>query len=68
MMRLKKLRKIYRVLFPKKVTDTEFFESKLKSNHVITSFNKINTRYILNINNAFNLVLRNQNFSDYEVF
>lgn len=69
MARLKKLRKIYRILFPIKITANDLFENKLQTNHMITSFGKISEEeYILNVNNTFKLVLRNQNFSDYEVF
>jgi hypothetical protein len=68
MRRLKKLRKIYRILFPQRITEQEFFENKLKLNPIITCFTKLGAKYTLKIDNTLNLVLRDQNFSDYEVF
>jgi FkbM family methyltransferase len=67
-MKFKKFRKIYRIVFPIKYTETELFENQLKSNPLITHFKKNNSEYILEVANSFNLILRNQNFSDYEVF
>jgi FkbM family methyltransferase len=67
-MKFKKFRKIYRIVFPIKYTETELFENQLKSNPLITHFKKNNSEYILEVENSFNLILRNQNFSDYDVF
>lgn len=67
-MRFKKLRKIYRILFPKITTNVELFENKIKQNPLITSFKKIEDKYLLSLDNAFSLVLRNHYSSDYEVF
>jgi hypothetical protein len=66
--RFKKLRKIYRILFPKITTNVELFENKIKQNPLITSFKKIEDKYLLSLDNAFSLVLRNHYSSDYEVF
>ncbi|MES2239798.1 MAG: FkbM family methyltransferase [Bacteroidota bacterium] len=67
-MKLKKLRRIYRVLFPLKLSFQELFENNLKSNTLIREFNKVEDLYSLKLNNNTLLYLRDQNHSDYSVF
>ncbi|OBQ55397.1 FkbM family methyltransferase [Tamlana sp. s12] len=68
MKRLKKIRKIYRILFPIKFTEDQVFQNKLASNPVINSFIKNENNYEITLRDGEKLVLRNQNHSDYDVF
>ncbi|MBB1192509.1 hypothetical protein DNC80_02355 [Flavobacterium sp. SOK18b] len=67
-MNLKKLRQIYRILIPLKQTEEQRFESLLRSNNLITHFEKKGYFYVLKVANSFTLLLRGQEHSDYEVF
>lgn len=64
----KKIKKIFRILFPVELSKTELFEKNLKSNKLISNFWKENSYYILEVENSFKVVLRDYNFSDYNVF
>ncbi len=63
-----KLRKIYRVLFPKKYTDNEIFVNKLNTNPIIESFEKENDYFLATLLNKTKVYFRNQNHSDFDVF
>lgn len=67
-MKFKKLRKIYRVIFPKNFTTIELFENTLKSNNLIKKVIKSDLVYELELVDGLKLVTRDQNYSDYEVF
>ena len=66
--KLKKLRTIYRVLFPVKIDKTELFENNLNSNNKILDFVKKNDTYKITLFNKSTLELRNHKHSDYNVF
>ncbi|MBC7413297.1 MAG: FkbM family methyltransferase [Bacteroidia bacterium] len=65
---LKYLKKIYRVLKPKKFTNDEFFEITLQSNNLIKSYKKKADFYSVELINGIKLVIRGSNYSDYSVF
>lgn len=65
---LKKVRKIFRIIFPKRVSEIQFFENKLKANHLITYFKNEDSRYNIEIDFKFNLTIRGCKHSDYRVF
>ncbi|MFV5698668.1 FkbM family methyltransferase [Flavobacterium sp. ZT3R17] len=67
-MKFKKARKIFRLLFPKRISETQLFENKLRSNILIKNFVLIQDKYEIELLNGVKLFLRNQNHSDYEVF
>ena len=67
-MRLKKIRKIFRILFPKQMSVIQLFEFKLRSNNLIDSFFYEEDKYFLNLKNNIKLYLRGEKHSDYEVF
>ncbi len=67
-MKLKKLRKVYRIFFPKRFTANEFFENKLKSNREVAFYEKKEQSYEVTLTNKIKLKIRNENFSDYLVF
>lgn len=67
-MKLKKLRKIYRVLFPIKSSPCQIFINNLKVNKQIKDFEKIGKLYTLILQNDRKLYCRDQNHSDYSVF
>lgn len=67
-MKFRKLRKIYRIIFPKKLSDSDFFENALKSNVLIDDFQKLNQLYALKLKDGNLLFCRNQSHSDYAVF
>ena len=65
---LKKIKKVYRIFFPKKFTSKEIFENQLNQNKEIISFIKEKHHYIANLKNTLTLKMRNENHSDYFVF
>jgi FkbM family methyltransferase len=67
-MNIKKINRIFRFLFPKKYSQSEMFEIKLRKNRLITDFEKSNCNYIVETSNHYKLILRDYKFSDYEVF
>lgn len=67
-MRFKKLRKIYRIIIPKKTTKIGLFDNILKSNDLIKKFVKSDFIYELELIDGLKMFLRDQNYSDYEVF
>lgn len=67
-MKLKKLRKIFRILFPKKYTNTEAFELNLCQNNLIANFSKEENLYKVILTDGNQLFLRDYNYSDYDVF
>ena len=67
-MKFKKLRKIYRIIFPKKNTASAVFKYKLEQNKEIVGFKKDNIHYLITLNNSLVVKMRNENHSDYLVF
>ncbi len=67
-MRFKKLRKIYRILFPAKYTELDLFEQKLSQNNLIKAYSKEKNVYNVELFDGKRLFLRDYNYSDYEVF
>lgn len=67
-MKLKKLRKIYRIIFPKKYTSSEYLECQLSQNNEIVSYSKENLYYFVKLSNSLTVKIRNENHSDYLVF
>ena len=68
MFKFKKLRKVYRIYFPIKLTSNEIFEDGVKNNNEIDFFEKENEFYKVFLKNGISLYLRNEYFSDYLVF
>jgi FkbM family methyltransferase len=67
-MKFKKLRKIYRILFPLHLTEAQIFKNKLLSNSLISNIEDDNDSYIITFSKNHKVVVRNQNHSDYDVF
>lgn len=67
-MKLKKLRKIYRVLFPIKVSSSQIFMNILSTNKQIKNFEKVGNIYSFILQNDEKLYCRDENHSDYSVF
>jgi FkbM family methyltransferase len=67
-MKLKKLRKIFRILFPKKYSRTEAFELNLNQNNLIANYIKDGDLYKVKLTDGNQLFLRDYNYSDYDVF
>lgn len=65
---IKKLKKIYRILFPKKITQQKIFENILLENKCVSKVEKINNRYKVEINRRFSVLLRDWEHSDFKVF
>ncbi len=65
---LKKIRKIYRILVPLKLSQSKLFENKLQQNKLIKSFNKVNSGYELDFLKGLKVIVRDHKFSDLEVF
>ncbi len=67
-MKLKKLRKIYRILFPLRLSVKELFINNLRSNLLIKEFEELKNIYSLRLTNGTVLYMRDENHSDYSVF
>ncbi|MCC9061724.1 FkbM family methyltransferase [Flavobacterium piscisymbiosum] len=67
-MKLKRLRKIYRALFPIKLSGYQIFINNLNTNKHIIDFKKVENLYTLVLQNGKKLYCRDQNHSDYYVF
>lgn len=67
-MKLKKLRKIYRVLFPIKLSPYQTFINNLVANKQIKDFEKEGELYTLILQNDEKIYCRDENHSDYSVF
>lgn len=67
-MKFKKVRKIYRILFPLKMSEQKIFENNLQHNNKIKDFVKKNNAYEISLNTNHKLIIRNSKHSDYEVF
>ncbi|WP_278020435.1 hypothetical protein [Flavobacterium ginsengisoli] len=67
-MKLKKLRKIYRILFPVKFSEKQIFINELQSNCLIKEFKETNSLFLLNLCNGKQIYLRDYTHSDYSVF
>ena len=66
-MKLLKLRKVYRIFFPRILSRSEIFENRLKKNKDVIFFEKKGHLYKLSLKNGIKLILRNESFSDYLV-
>lgn len=68
-MKFNKLKKIYRILFPIKVTDDVLFEHTMKSNEVTEKVSASEDgSYLITLKNNSEVVVRNSEHSDYDVF
>lgn len=68
-MKFKKLRKVYRVFFPKKFSKRDAFEYKLKVNPLIKNYKIVDCgSYKLQLENNLEVIVRNESHSDYQVF
>ncbi|WP_289663015.1 FkbM family methyltransferase [Flavobacterium panacagri] len=67
-MKLRKLKKIYRKVFPVRLSGSDFFTNVLRSNIVINNFEKVNQLYALHLQNGRELFCRDHMHSDYSVF
>ena len=67
-MKLIKMRKVYRIFFPKKYTLNELFENKLRYNSIVQSFEKKGQLYEIKLYGGIKLKMRDENHSDYLVF
>ena len=65
---IKKIKIIFRIIFKKKITVQQQFENKLKNNNQINSFERNKDEYLVDLISGFKLHIRNQNYSDYDVF
>lgn len=65
---MKKIKKIFRIIFPKKITEQQFFENKLINNDLIESFSKNSEEYQVVLKNGLQLIIRDFHYSDYDVF
>lgn len=69
MMKFKKLRKIYRILFPKYQSEVAIFENTLKSNPIVAEIESIEGKdYSVRLKNSNKVILRDYHHSDYDVF
>lgn len=67
-MKFKKLRKIYRIVFPLYTTEEQKFENNLRLNNKIKDFSKHTNSYQITLNNDHKLIIRGHKHSDYDVF
>ena len=67
-MKFKKLTKIYRILFPLQLTESQIFKNKLLSNPLISNIEDDNDTFIITFSKNYKVVVRNHNHSDYDVF
>ena len=67
-MKFKKLKKIFRILFPLNLTERKLFIKQLNSNSIIKRVEKCNNIYSTFLDNGTNIFTRYQNHNDYEVF
>lgn len=67
-MKFKKLRKIYRILFPIKISEADQFYNKLKSLTILDKIENNEGIYSVTTQKENFLVIRNEKFSDFEVF
>ena len=66
---LKKIRKIYRILFPLQLTKNEIFVNRIVSNSIVASIKKdVENCYQVKLQNGLELYVRDQKHSDYSVF
>ena len=68
-MKFKKLRKIYRILFPKHHCEVSVFENNLNLNHAVEKITITeNDEYLVELKNKSKVIVRNYTHSDYDVF
>ena len=68
-MRFKKIRKIYRILFPLQLTEKEKFVNRLVSNSMVEIVEQeVENCYKVKLKNKLELYVRDENHSDYSVF
>jgi len=65
---IEKLKKIYRIIFPKKFNELQLFENDLNNNSLIAKFDLYKDLYTLTLTNNSKLYIRNVAHSDYKVF
>ena len=69
MTKFKKLRKIYRILFPIDVAQQDFFQNTLTQNSLIAHVEKKNNNlFHLTLRNNLKVIVRGKDHSDYSVF
>lgn len=68
-MKFKKIRKIYRILFPLQLTDKQIFVNRLVSNSIVECVSQeVGNYYKVLLHDKLELYLRDENHSDYSVF
>lgn len=68
-MKFKKLRKIYRILFPIDITQQEYFQNQLIQNSLVANVEKKNDNlFYLTLANDLKVIVRGKDHSDYSVF
>ena len=67
-MQFKKLRKIFRIIFPLVLSRETVFENKLGANALIAEFKKENGDYKVKVKSNFELYIRDDKHSDLKVF
>ncbi|OOV29291.1 hypothetical protein BXU11_05070 [Flavobacterium sp. LM5] len=68
-MKLRKLRKIYRILFPLQQTEKQIFVNRLVSNSIVESIKQVvENCYQVKLQNGLVLYVRDENHSDFSVF
>jgi FkbM family methyltransferase len=67
-MRFKKIRKIFRIIFPLEKSQESVFENKLRSNELLSDFEKENDGYKIKVKDNFELFIRDGTHSDLKVF
>lgn len=68
-MRFKKIRNIYRILFPLQLTEKEIFVNRLVSNSIVESVEQeVENCYQVKLRDKLELYVRDENHSDYGVF
>lgn len=67
-MMIKKLKKIYRILFPKTITGDQKLETMLLENKYVSKVEKVINGFKVEINHDFSILIRDLNHSDFKVF
>ena len=65
---IKKIKEIYRILFPLNLTEHQKFDAVLLENKSVSTVKKVKDRYKLEINHNFSVLVRDQNHSDFKIF
>ena len=68
-MKFKRIRKIYRILFPLQLTEKQIFVNRLVSNSIVESIKQfVENCYQVKLHNGLVLYIRDENHSDFNVF